>query len=98
MPLYNHSENGVEIQFYLLMTLAILLLKFKQDREATEKQKSAEGKEKAENKGQSAGEWIKSIGEIFYESWKISKKWLLVVKNSIGKVVDNELLMLLNSS
>ena len=37
LHLFNHSENGVEIQFYLLMTLAILVLKFKQDCDVLEK-------------------------------------------------------------
>ena len=30
LHLFNHSENGVQTQFYLLMTLGLLLLKFKQ--------------------------------------------------------------------
>ena len=30
LHLFNHSENGVRRQFYLLMTLALLLLRFKQ--------------------------------------------------------------------
>lgn len=98
LHLLNHSQNGVEIQFYLLMTLAILLLKFKQDCQKAEKNKTEERKEKAEQPLVRATEWIKNIGEIFYESWKISKKWLLIVKNKMTQVIDKELLMLLNSS
>ena len=30
LHLFNHSQNGVEIQFYLIMTLAVLLLRLKQ--------------------------------------------------------------------
>lgn len=93
LHLFNHSQNGVEIQFYLLMTLAILLLKFKQK----EKRKIPGEKEKDEKNQANASEWIKNISEIFYESWKISKRWLLIVKNSLGKVIDNELLTMLDS-
>ena len=110
LHLLNHSQNGVEIQFYLLLTLSLLLLKLKQDcqdvgvaRKAGEKraeegaEKSAGTGEKKQKKEESPPEWIKNIGKIFYESWKISKDWLLIVKNSLGKVMDTELLTLLNS-
>ena len=102
----NHSQNGVEIQFYLLLTLVLLLLKLKQDCQdvgfapkAGEKagEKSAEKGEKRQKREESPPEWIKNIGKIFYESWKISKDWLLIVRNSLGKVMDTELLTLLNS-
>lgn len=93
LHLFNHSENGVGIQFYLLMTLALLLLKFKQQSEPKQRKK----KEKGEKNEANPSEWIKKISEIFYESWKISRKWLLIVKNSLSKVVDNELLTMLDS-
>lgn len=93
LHLFNQSENGVEIQFYLLMTLTLLLLKFKQENEVV----AAEKKEKAEKNQANPAKWIKEISQIFYESWKISKKWLLIVKNSLSKVVDTELLTMLNS-
>jgi len=93
LHLFNHSENGVEIQFYLLMTLCLLLLKFKQKNEPVEPEK----KEKEKKNQASAADWIKQISQIFYESWKISKRWLLIVKNSLSKVVDNNLLTMLDS-
>lgn len=93
LHLFNQSENGVGMQFYLLMTLALLLLKFKQQSEPQSKKKW----KKALKNEAHPSEWIKEISEIFYESWKISKKWLLIVKNSLSKAVDNELLMLLDS-
>ncbi len=97
LHLLNHSRNGVEIQFYLLMTLALLLLKLKQNCQKKPEKKSRVGAEKSEKKEESPAEWIRNISKIFYESWKISKNWLLIVKNSLGKVIDNELLTLLNS-
>ncbi len=97
LHLLNHSQNGVEIQFYLLMTLAILLLKLKQNCQRRKQKKRQVGEEKSEKKEASPAEWIRNINKIFYESWKISKNWLLIVKNSLGKVIDDELLTLLNS-
>lgn len=93
LHLFNHSENGVGIQFYLLMTLGLLLLKFKQEKEPRQKKK----RKKAEKNEANPSEWIKEISEIFYESWKISKRWLLIIKNSLSKLVDNELLTMLSS-
>ena len=93
LHLFNQSENGIGIQFYLLMTLCLLLLQFKQQRESRHKKKRG----KVVTNEANPSEWIKQIGEIFYESWKISKKWLLIFKNSLSKAVDNELLTLLDS-
>lgn len=107
LHLFNHSENGVEIQFYLLMTLAVLMLKLKQNCQEWEETENEEERteekrvEKEENKikkEESAAEWIKNISKIFYKAWKISKNWLVVVKNSLAKVLDSQLLKLLNSS
>jgi hypothetical protein len=103
--LFNHSENGVEIQFYLLMILAVLMLKLKQDSSTLEEEMIEDEEEKAKKKEEkraikqeSPQEWIKENAKIFYKSWKISKNWLTVLKNSLAKVLDNKLLRLLNSS
>jgi hypothetical protein len=79
------------------MTLAILLLKFKQECEGSKKPKREKSVEKNEEKEVNPSEWIRKITKIFYDGWKISKKWLLIIKNSLAKVIDNELLTLLNS-
>ena len=97
LHLFNHSQNGVEIQFYLLMTLAILMLKFKQECDGLKKPKREKSEERNEEKEPHPSEWIRKITKIFYDGWKISKKWLLIIKNSLAKVIDNELLTLLNS-
>ena len=100
LHLFNHSQNGVEIQFYVLLTLAILLLKLKQNCQRQPKKKRPKALKKKEppiKKEEHPSEWIRNISKIFYESWKISKSWLQIVRNSIAKVIDNELLALLNS-
>jgi Transposase DDE domain. len=98
--LFNHSQNGVEIQFYLLMSVAILMLKLKQHCQELEKEveKAEAAKEKREEDSRSPSEWIKSIARVFYKSWKISKNWLIVVKNSLAQVADYQLLKLLNAT
>lgn len=98
LHLFNHSQNGVEIQFYLLMTLAVLLLKFKQDCDGLKKPKRAKSAEQNEEKELHPSEWIRKITRIFYDGWKIGKQWLLIVKNSLAKVIDKDLLTLLNST
>ena len=102
--LLNHSQNGVEIQFYLLMTLAVLLLHLKQDCQAKGKAavkketRTRKREEKSEPRAESPPEWIRNIAKVFYESWKISKNWLIVLKNSLAQVMDYQLLNLLNST
>lgn len=95
LHLFNHSENGVAIQFYVLLTLTLLLLAWKQQNPPLGGQKKPPAHDKEEKKAVGAAEWIRNISKVFYEGWKISKQWLLVVRNSLAKPVDNELLTLL---
>ena len=104
LHLFNHSRNGVEIQFYLIMTLAVLLLRLKQACQARGKtavKKAGWARKAAEQsvmRAESPPEWIRNIAQVFYEAWKISKNWLVILKNSLAQVVDNRLLDLLNSA
>jgi len=59
LHLFNHSQNGVEIQFYLLMTLAILMLKFKQDCRKEQTKKKIESEEKKEETEIHPSQWIR---------------------------------------
>jgi hypothetical protein len=93
LHLFNHGANGVQTQFYLPLTVSLLLLRFKQQHERKKKKRL----KKDEAGEANASEWLRKVSEIFYESWKSSKNWLLTVKNSLSKAVDNELLMLLDS-
>lgn len=101
--LLNHSQNGVEIQFYVLMMVAILMLKLKQASQKLKKEaekeaeKKAIAKAKSKEKSRNPSEWIKDIAKVFYKSWKISKNWLIAVKNSLAQVADYEILKMLNA-
>ena len=99
LHLFNHSQNGVEIQFYVLLSVALLLLKVKQDcqKAARKAEQEIVVEEKSAENSRNPSQWIKDIARIFYKSWKISKNWLVVVKNSLAEVVDNQLLQLLNT-
>lgn len=92
--LLNHSQNGVEVQFYALMLTAVLLMKLKQACLALAEKEKKEP-EKSDHNRLNPSEWIKEIGKIFYPSWKISKHWLTVVKNKLTQIVDDALLRVL---
>ncbi len=97
LHLFNHSRNGVEIQFYLIMMLAVLLLCLKQKCQGRGKAtRSRKVAEKSVPRSESPPEWIRNIAKVFYESWKISKNWLVVLKNSLAQVMDSQLINLLN--
>ena len=95
--LLNHSENGTQIQFYLMMTLAIFELNMKQTCKCIEnvvpffQNLHQKIKNFTTFEGYSPAEWIKNNASPLYEFWKISKNWLLILKNSLGKVADNQL-------
>jgi hypothetical protein len=94
--LMNHSENGLQIHFYLMMTWAILELNFKQTCQALQTVNtffSLVGKQKniSNERNISPSSWIKNIAKMFYPFWKISKNWLTLLKNSLIKIPDDNL-------
>lgn len=106
--LFNNSENGVNIQFYLLMTTALLQLRLKQiclkkkkgnqsSKSTDEKKIQKEGQLEDLNTydGKSPEKWIKSIAEIFYTCWKIDAHWLLHLKNLITQPFENQVINIL---
>jgi len=42
--------------------------------------------------GYDPAQFIKNISTNFYESWKISKYFLIILKNNINKVLDYQLI------
>ena len=101
--LLNNSENGIEIQFYIVMILAVLQLHFKQTCQKMQKiipfsKNFDEASEQIKlYKGHSASDWIKNNAKPLYIFWKISKNWLTALKNSLTKVVDNQLFILFST-
>jgi IS4 transposase len=102
--LLNHSENGIEIQFYLMMTLAVLQLNFKQTCQAVQnivpffQDFHQASKQIQVFGGTSPSDWIKKNAKPLYVFWKISKNWLLILKNSLTKIIDNQLVILFSTA
>lgn len=89
--LFNNSENGANIQFYIFMITAMLQLRLMQicqqrTRQAIEQKKELE--ELNQYFGVSPEKWIKSIASPFYQHWKIGAHWLLSLKNLIDHIFD----------
>jgi transposase len=102
--LLNHTENGIQIQFYLIMTLALLELNLKQTCQAIEnigcffKDYDTKAKQVYQFKGQSPSNWIKNIAQPFYTFWKISKNWLIVLKNNLTQIFDSQVIKALSTA
>jgi Transposase DDE domain. len=109
--LMNNSENGVNIQFYVLMMSVLLKMRLKQGciqkneevlqrKSFVEKQKQKHMKFADLNNyyGNSPEVWIKSIATFFYEYWKIGKHWLLHLKNLITQPFDDQVIKILGDT
>jgi hypothetical protein len=100
----NHSENGIEIQFYLMMILAVLQLNFKQTCQAAQniipffQQFHQQSKQIQNFTGTSPSDWIKKNAQPLYAFWKISKNWLLILKNNLTKIFDNQIVTILSTA
>jgi cell division protein FtsB len=100
--LYNNSRNGVQIQLYIIMILALLQLRFKQVCQRTHVQTQAKIDEIQQNNDtmesfisyfdHDPGDFIKNIAQNLYLSWKISKNFIRILVNSINKNIDNQLI------
>ena len=82
--LFNHSQNGVTIHFYLLMIVALLKIRIMQICQRKTRQ-VVQQKQHMEDLNDYFGikpdEWINSIAEVFYLHWKIGKHWIKLDKN-----------------
>lgn len=102
--LLNNTENGVQIQFYLLLTLALLELHLKQTCQAIKNisyffsDYERKSTEVYQFTGQSPSSWIKNAAKPFYIFWKISKAWLTVLKSNIAQLFDNEIIAILSTA
>lgn len=90
--LFNHSQNGASIHFYLFMIVALLKIRMKQVCQRKTKQ-VLDQKQQMEDLNQYFGikpeEWIKSIANDFYQHWKIGAHWIIHLKNLIDHTFND---------
>jgi len=107
--LFNHSKNGANIQFCLLMTMSVLYLNMRQFcKIAYTCSSSNVKKEKISNWEQSSDIndfntysghcpdiWINSINKAFESLWKISSYWIENLKEVLTKPFDKQVISIL---
>lgn len=101
--LYNQSRNGVQIHFYLLLTLALLQMRLKQSCQIISAKIDPKIAQKQENTqqpedwityfGHNPADFIQNITQNLYLAWKISKQWLQIINNSLTKTLDLHLII-----
>jgi hypothetical protein len=88
--LINHGQNGVSIQFYLILIVNLLLMRFKK----LQMQQCLNEKKKIGNsqvyKIESAERFIKSLSEEIPNELKISKQEINAIRNILFKCVQLE--------
>jgi len=109
--LFNHSKNGVNIQFCLLMILAVLYLNLKQfcffyGKNETESVNSVKDLDALRLNniedfntytGYSADLWVNALNKIFNGLWKISSYWVDNLATLIAKPFDYQVINTLAS-
>lgn len=103
--LFNHSKNGVNIQFCLLMILSVIFMSTKQKCKMT-----VANVKKQENPVDAQSctmedfntfscfdpeKWINSINKAFKDFWKISSYWVENLKELIAKPFDYQVISIL---
>ncbi|MEM0993736.1 MAG: IS4 family transposase [Bacteroidota bacterium] len=103
LHLFNHTENGVNVQFYILMITAVLQLRLKQKTVLQTQQNSQQSAvidlQKVNNIEQISDYdeyqpdlWIKTLTIPLQKLWKISCHWIRCLQNFIAKTFDNEVI------
>lgn len=105
LKLFNHSKNGVNIQFCCLMILAVLYLNLKQFCKKTVSNVNFQSKTQVVQTGSMAffnnsdltnpEKWVNSINQVFKEFWKISSYWVENIKVVLHKPFDNQIIRVL---
>ena len=105
--LFNHSQNGVNIQFCLLMSMSVLYLNLRQFCKiaystSNVKKKEISSFEQSSNindfnihSEHCPDLWINSINKAFESLWKISSYWIENLKEVIAKPFDNQIINIL---
>lgn len=102
--LFNHTHNGVNIQFYLLMTVAILQLRLKQSVIVKASNEKYQNEKKywenctnieqiPTNLGAKPDFWIQSLTRPLQYFWKIGCHWIRRLQNYIAKPFDNQVII-----
>ena len=94
--LFNHSQNGVMIHFYLFMIVALLQLRMRQICQRKTRQ-LIEQKQQLEDVNDYLGikpeQWIASIAKDFYQHWKIGIHWIRLLRNFIDQPFDKKVIL-----
>jgi hypothetical protein len=94
--LFNNSQNGVMIQFYLFMIVALLKLRLMQVCQRKTQQVIAQ-KQQLEDMNDYFGvqpeRWIKTIAIDFYTHWKIGIHWIRTLINLIDHHFDENVIL-----
>jgi len=107
--LFNHSQNGANIQFCLLMTISVLYLNLRQFCKINHSCAKANVKKlesldfgqpsKIEDFNTYSGHlpdiWINSINKAFEALWKISSYWIENIKELVTKPFDYQTISIL---
>jgi len=107
--LFNHSQNGANIQFCLLMTMSVLYLNLRQfckingscsksnvkNQEISEFKQSSNINDFNTYSGHCPDIWINSINKAFESLWKISSYWIENLKEVITKPFDYQIINIL---
>jgi len=100
--LFNQTQNGVYIQIYSILILALLQIRLKQTCQRIYAQKQVEIDNNLQNVNNielfisyfeyNPGTFIKNIAKVFYLSWKISKTFIQYLKNYSNQIIDFQLI------
>lgn len=107
--LFNHSENGANIQFALLMIMSVLYLNMRQFCKVKASVLGANVKNEANlarppksniedfntYNGHCPDKWVTSINIVFKDFWKISSYWIENLRDIIHKPLDYQNIMIL---
>lgn len=99
--LFNHSPNGVNIQFHILMIVALLQLRLKQTCiRLVENPKNTQGNPKSLEQipthlGYSPDCWIESLTSCLKKYWKICVHWIRKLQNRITHPFDSQTVKML---
>lgn len=103
--LWNYSENGVNIQFNILMIVVLLELRFKQfcinftqftnNVNTNDAQYVKNIEHFITYFSFNPSLWIKAISNKFYKYWKIGKHWRIKMANFISQQIDYKIIIAL---